>query len=157
MPDLPPLQALIWLSSCYVPVRDIAGVGSDILIQDSDRAPIDNRQSVTMQADQGNDSSNVGLDKLTVVKKKHRYKKVTLHKDKWSKGQDGEPATSSGRGPNAIPVSGNPDEATLGEEVVIPPEILRAIKSSLRDDPFQICPQACKQAMDTKDMCPLPP
>lgn len=128
-----------------------AGTEADILIQDVDRAPIDNRP-----ISQGDHSSSISVNvsnsnKTPVVKKKQHVKKLVTHKDKWPKEQREHNPSVSGQGSNtAAPDPGKVTNLVPGEEIVTPPEIINAIKLLLRDDFVQICQQACQQAIDNR-------
>lgn len=113
----------------------------DTLIGDNNRAPIDNHSSFEAQVDHNKQTALITLsttsEDIPPPAKKKRHCKKGGSKDKRSTEATDTRKTSA------------PIQA--GEEVVIPPEVLQAIKSSLTDDLFQICQQACKQAMDLKD------
>lgn len=119
----------------------------DTLILEADRAPIDNRQVTTSQLTNQSTSSQ---DKSQPTKKRRaHHKKVhsLAHKDKRPEEDEPPPSGESGSTP-AVDSAVTPAPTS---EVTIAPEVLRAIKSSLQDDLFRICQQACKEAMDIKD------
>lgn len=48
------------------------------------------------------------------------------------------------------------DAVVPKDDIYISPELLNAIKRSLRDDLVQLCQQACQQSMETKSTQPSP-
>lgn len=135
---------------------------ADSLISEIDRAPIDNRQSEPILTGQSKDSSmgssTAASEDPPIPKKKRHGRKAAAHKDKRPRDHNDLeiPSTSGGGAPSGLtstspPPSTNSDAQDQGDAVVIAPEVLTAIRSSLRDDLFLICQQVCKQAMDTTD------
>lgn len=128
----------------------MASNGADSLILDSDRAPIDNRQQ-----EESTQSSSTLDNQPTLKKKKTHTKKPVIHKDKRNKDQASEGTTTTG----TTSTSSTSKDATKDkpeDKMVIPPQILKAIKSSLKDDLFQICQQACNRQWIQKIPLSLP-
>lgn len=138
MSDLPLPQTSTRLTSLSLPSQRTARIGTasaatpvlrnfsimagaetaaDGHIQDTDRAPIDN-----CPIPQGEQTTPTHNPNKVVPKKKKHPKKVVAHKDKRSKEQHGAVPSTSGQ---------DPGNTTQRAEVVIPPDIINAIKMSL--------------------------
>lgn len=122
-----------------------ADTEADILIQDSDRAPIDNRP-VTQGEDPKTSTLGTTSNKPQLGRKRKHTKRSSGHKDKRPKDQeaDNDPSTSQGSS------NADPNTDASGEGVIISDEVMHAIKTSLRDDLVLICQQACQQAIDSR-------
>lgn len=110
---------------------------------------MDNRASNTTQdAQTPTTVMDTSIHKPPIVKKRHN-KKLPGNKEKRPR-KDSPPSSEETQTKSAT--GSENDHTTVPKDpVVIAPEILKAIKLSLKDDLLQICQQACQQVLDNKD------
>lgn len=99
---------------------------SDILIQAEERGPVDNRTEVT--TDPSQKTSNQPNPKKRRHTRKHGPSKAKRPKGKEAEGSDD-------------------DQSAPPAQVFFPPEVLAALKHSLREDIMDICEQTVKAVL----------
>lgn len=121
---------------------------ADVLIQDTERIAVDNRPNPNTNNSQLVTEPMLDSNKSTIMKKKRHAKKPGASKGKRLKERLDQDTTTPSNTDQKASTQVPP------EHVFIPPEVLTALKHSLKDDIVQICQQTMKGTVNHPDPPP---